>query len=189
MTYKNPMVSLEKYIEASKRRIQKRRDVQDERNAGIYSNGVSAYIDEDGHSLDGVVVPVWFKNLSRAWESNRQLGQARRSKKYDETQTSMKAKWNEWCDDKVDFGCSDYRTSKPKVGRPRLPDHLKKEPTKVKRSTLMKELLLANDITVKEDGDLYSHTGHYIGWKFQVNGRVRFQGEDPISVQQFLTLI
>ena len=178
-----------KQIEAGKRRAQKRKDVKDLRNAGIYSNGVNAYIDEDGHPLDGVVMPAWFKNISKAWESTRWLGQERRSKKHDETQSSMKDKWNEWCDEKVDFGCSDYRISKSKVGRPRLPDHLKKEPTKVKRSTLMKELLLANTITVDEDMTLRGENGLYIGWKFQINGRVRFEDEDPISVHQFLTLI
>ena len=84
---------------------------------------------------------------------------------------------------------SDPRIPKRKPGRPKLPDHLKKRPTKVKRSDEMKRLLLENGIEVKSDGSVHGRTGHYIGWTFQPNGRVKFEDEDPISIYKFLTFI
>ena len=77
---------------------------------------------------------------------------------------------------------------KSKAGKLTLPDYFKKNLTKVKRSEQMKMLLLENGIEVDEDGSLRSESGLYFGWKFQINGHIRFQDEEPISVHRFLTL-
>ena len=65
----------------------------------------------------------------------------------------------------------------------------KKSKPKVKRSDQMKQLLEESGIAVEEGGSLHSKDGLYVGWKFQINGRVRFEDEDPISIHRFLTLI
>lgn len=177
--------------ESAKLKKQKRRDYRDEVNAGVYNNGKDHYLDEDDNYRDDLAIPTWFKNLSRAWQSNKELGARRRRKKTDYAAKPLADDWNNWCDDRVEMlgeDC-DPRTQKAKVGRPRLPDHQKKNPTKVKRSEQMKALLLDHDIVVESDGSLKSKDGHYVGWKFQINGRVKFEDEDPISVHKFLTLI
>ena len=53
----------------------------------------------------------------------------------------------------------------------------------------MKSLLLDNSIEVHEDGSIHGEDGHYIGWTFQPNGRVKLEGEDPISVHKFLAIL
>ena len=180
----------ERNRESSKLKKQKRHDAQDLRNSGIYENGRDNYVDEDGHYRDDVAIPAWFKNLSRAWQSNRALGAQRRKEKI-ESSKPLTEDWDNWCDDRVQVLAEecDPRTLKRKPGRPRLQDHLKKTPTKVKRSDQTKMLLSEHGIAVEEDGSLHRKNGHFIGWKFQINGRVRFEDEDPISVHKFLTLI
>ena len=181
---------IERNRESVKLKKQKRQDVKDLRNSCIYENGYDHYIDEDGHYRDDVVVPTWFKNLSKAWQSNREL-RAKGQREETPCVRSLTEDWNNWCDSRVNMLGEEYdlRTPKPKVGRPKLPDYLKKNPTKVKRSTKMKILLSESGIAVHDNGSIHSKNGHYIGWKFQPNGRVRFENEDPISVHQFLTLI
>ena len=179
-------------IKSAKKYQQKKCDVKDVRNAGCYDNGKDHYIDHDGYPKDGVEIPHWFKNLSKAWQASRIAVAQRRQEKLNDTGTmNLSSKWNNWCDDRVGMlgeEC-DPRISKRKVGRPKLPEHLKKRPTKVKRSDEMKQLLLDNVIMVKEDGSIHSVSGHYVGWIFQVNGRVKFEDDDPISVHKFLSII
>ncbi len=192
---KNPMIQVQKNIESSKRREQKRQDAKDLRNAGVYDNGRDHYLDKNGDPMDGVDIPVWFKNLSRAWQSNKRLGTQRRKEKLDsiESTISVTDTWNQWCDDRVDLlgeEC-DPRKPKRKVGRPKLPYHLKKNPTKIKRSDQMKTLLLEHGIHPIEqpstDGpweDIFLK--EYPDWEFLPNGRLRHGDEPPISVHQFL---
>jgi len=179
-------------IESGRKVQQKKRDVKDQRNAGCYDNGRNHYIDNDGHPRDGIEIPHWFKNLSRAWQASRITNTQHRQEKLNEPETmNLSARWNEWADSRVEMlgeEC-DPRTHKRKLGRPKLPDHLKKRPTKVKRSDEMKQLLMENGIEVREDNTLHSATGHYIGWTFQPNGKVKLEGEDPISVHKFLSIL
>ena len=190
----NEMIKWQKQIErnheSAKLKKQKRQDVQDLRNSGIYENGRDNYVEEEGHYRDDVSIPAWFKNLSKACQSNRELGAIRRREKI-ESSRPLAEDWTNWCDDRIEMLGEEYdpRIQKRKPGRPKLPDHLKKNPTKVKRSDQMKQFLKENGIAVSMDGSLHSLSGLYIGWKFQINGRVRFEDEDPISVHKFLSLI
>jgi len=190
----NEMDKWQRDIESARKVQQKKHDVKDLRNAGCYDNGRNHYLDDDGHPRDGIEIPHWFKNLSKAWAAASRIAVAqRRQEKLNDTGTSknLSSKWNNWADSRVEMlgeEC-DPRAPKPKVGRPKLPEHLKKRPTKVKRSDEMKQLLLNNGIEVHEDGSIHNETGHYTGWTFQPNGRVKLEGEDPISVHKFLTLI
>lgn len=184
----NDMQKWEKSIEASRRKIQKRNDVKDLRNAGIYNNGVSAYLDEDGYPLDGVEIPHWFKNFSKAWKTNKRLGAQRRREKLNtiESTRTITDEWNDWCDDKVQMlgeEC-DPRNHKPKLGRPKLPAHLKKNPTKIKRSNQMRLLLQEHGITANEDSTIVN----YDGWTFCLNGRIKFEDEPTISTYEFIKL-
>ncbi len=166
-----------KDAEISKRRVQKRKDVQDQRYAGSYNNGKNAYLDEDGHPLDGVEIPIWFENLSKAWQSN--------SKKGVRSKDTIPKSWDEWCDDRVDLIGIDPRKAKRPVGRPKLPSHLKKNPTKTKRSDQMKQLLLEHGVHIEPAGQdefLVEHPD----WEFLPNGRLRYMEDQPISVHRFL---
>ena len=140
--------------------------------------------------------PWWFKNLEEAWAANRELGVMRRDAKSKKDLDKFKKEfpttakellsdpelWFTYCRER------EIGITRP-VGRPNLPSHLKKSSTKVKRSDLMKQLLKENGITVDVDGTLLGSNGRYVGWKFQPNGRVRFEDEDPISVHKFLSLM
>jgi len=177
----------------SKRIVLSRQRSIGKQSVVVYENGKDCYIDEDDNYRNDVVVPQWFKNLSKAWQSNKAFGAQRRRKKLDllESTKTIADNWNQWCDKRVDMlgeEC-DPRIQKRKAGRPKLPDHLKIRPIKIKRSDEMKAHLAENRITVKEDRTLRSQKGLYIGWNFQINGRVKFQDEDPISVHKFRTLI
>lgn len=186
----NTIKKWQRTIESSKQKVQKRQDTRDLRNSNIYANGKDHYLDADGYYRDDIEIPHWFKNLQKAWKSNRELRANRKEGKINHA-NSVVDDWHLYCDNRVEMFGEEYdpRTQKRKPGRPKLPDHLKKNPTKIKRSDKMKQLLKDNGITVKESGDLYTDTSHYIGWKFQINGRVRFEDEDAISVHKFLTLI
>ncbi len=79
----------------------------------------------------------------------------------------------------------DLEQPKRSVGRPSLPKHMKKESTKIKRSDLMKKLLLSHGITVKSIGQDEFLT-EYPDWEFLPNGRLRYKQESPVSVHKFL---
>ena len=86
--------------------------------------------------------------------------------------------------------CRGMEEYKRPVGRPKLTDDEKIQRKLIpKRSDAMRALLLKNGIAVSEDGSLHSKDGLFFDWKFQINGRVRFENEDPISVHSFLSLI
>ena len=135
----NSLTEMDKWqrdIESARKIQQKKRDVKDLRNAGCYDNGKDHYIDNDGHPRDGIEIPHWFKNLSRAWQASRIAVAQRRQEKLEEPETmNLSAKWNEWADSRVEMlgEEGDPRVHKRKPGRPPLPEHLKKKSTKVKR--------------------------------------------------------
>ena len=80
-------------------------------------------------------------------------------------------------------GLDEYRRP---VGRPKLSEKEKlNRPPKAKRSDAMRSLLLENGVTVSEDGSLHSKDGFYIGWKFQINGRIKFMGDEEFNVEPY----
>ena len=182
---KNPMIQLQKDIESSKRRQQKRQDAKDLRNAGVYGNSRDHFLDEDGYPRDGIGIPVWFKNLSRAWESNRRMGVRRRKEKLDPIESTKSAtdKWNQWCEDRVDLlgeEC-DPRKLKRKPGRPKLPNRLKKNPTKIRRSDQMCQLLADHGIAINADSSIEG----FDGFEFMKNGRIKFLGDENAGVESY----
>ncbi len=182
---KNPMIQVQKNIESSKRRQQKRQDAKDLRNAGVYDNGRDHYLDQNGYSRDGVEIPAWFKNLSRAWESNRQLGTQRSKEKFDsiESTKSVTDTWSQWCDSKVDMLGEEFdpRNPKRKVGRPHLPDHLKKNPTKIRRSDQMRQLLSDHGVEINTDSSIDG----FDGFEFMKNGRIKFLGDEDAGIEPY----
>ncbi len=179
----SPIQKIHKSIESSKQRMQKRKDANDLRNAGVYANGCDRYLDENGYPRDGIEIPVWFKNLSKAWQSN--------SKKGTRPKDTIPKSWDEWCDDRVDLIGIDPRKAKRPVGRPKLPAHLKKNPTKAKRSDQMRAILLEHNIHLfskpSNDGpweDIFLK--EHPEWQFLSNGRLRHRDEPPISIHRFL---
>ena len=73
------------------------------------------------------------------------------------------------------------------VGRPKLPDHLKKHNPRIKRSDLMKVLLAEKGIEVGFEGELLINGSSepYEGWLFQVNGRIRFMGNEEFNIEPY----
>ncbi len=86
--------------------------------------------------------------------------------------------WNEY------LSCRGI-TPKPLVGRPKLPDHLKKQNPRIKRSDKMKTLLAQKDITVSPEGKLLLNGKPYEGWIFQQNGRIKFMGDEKFNVEPY----
>ena len=77
---------------------------------------------------------------------------------------------------------------KNSVGRPRLPDHLKKHNPRVKRSDLMKRLLAEKGISVSPEGKLFldGNSVPYEGFLFQINGRIKHEESSTISTHTFI---
>ncbi len=178
----NEIMKWQKQIEASKRRVQKRQDVRDLRTAGVYSNGYDHYINEDGYPFDGVDTPWWFKNLQKAWKSKAE----QKNQVHGDGTDVIPKSWDEYCEGRVDLLGEEFdpRKVKPNIGRPKLPAHLKKNPSKIKRSDQMKLLLQEDGITVNSDGTIVN----YEGWIFCPNGRIKFENEPTISTYEFIKL-
>ena len=174
--------SNEKAKVAGAKAKQSRKDNNDLKNAGIYVSPDEKYLDEDGYHRDNIEIPTWFKNLSKAWQENRQQGATRRKEKTGSLKPVTEM-WDNWCNDRIEMlgeDC-DPRKPKPKVGRPKLPPEELKHP-KVKRSDKMRQILEDNGIDVLNDLSL----DKYPEWTFLPNGRVRQGDEPPISVHLFL---
>lgn len=79
--------------------------------------------------------------------------------------------------------------SKPKrkVGRPKLSDHLKKNNPRVKRSDKMKVLLAEKGISIGIKGEvlLNGDSRLYEGWIFQLNGRIKFLGDEKFNIEPY----
>ena len=149
---------------------QRRRDIRAEKPAGIWQDPRDKYLNSNGKPKANV--PVWFKNICKTWNRGS---------------TSDKEAWNKWCSSQIDHTGLDPRKKKRPVGRPRLPQHLKAEPIKVKRSDKMEALLLENGIHLT-DAKPYADVFlvEYSEWQFLVNGRLKHKEGAVISVHQFL---
>ncbi len=175
------MQKWQKSIESGKRRIAKRKARKEAIATGKYAP-YTGY-DDEGFPLPDP--PYWFLNLQKAWMSNRQLGRERRNKMLDDPKNvTIKQKWDEWCDERVDLGCSDPRKPKRLVGRPKLHPSQKMQP-KLKRSDQMRRLLQEHGITIESVGQ-DEFLIEYPDWEFLPNGRLRYRQESPISVHRFL---
>ena len=87
--------------------------------------------------------------------------------------------WNEYLSNR---GLSQ---PKRKPGRPKLPDHLKKNNPSIKRSDKMKTLLAQKGITVSSEGKLLVNGKPYEGWMFQANGRIKFLGDEEYNIEPY----
>lgn len=139
--------------------------------------------------------PVWYRNLEKAWASNRALKIEREATKLKEENQTLPNRFGTSIreaiadDDELWHDrCNELHTRR-KPGRPRMKPEDRKNNPRIKRSDKMKKLLLENGITVDEENNIHNDTGLYIGWKFQINGRVKFDEEPPISVHKFLSII
>ena len=77
---------------------------------------------------------------------------------------------------------------KRKPGRPKLPNHLKKQNPRIKkRSDQMKVLLFEIGIEVSTEGKLLinGNSEPYEGWIFQLNGRIKFMGDEEFNVEPY----
>ncbi len=152
---------------------ERRRDIRVEKSAGIWDDPRDKYLNSAGKPKADIVIPVWFLNIYKTWNRGS---------------TSDKEAWNKWCNSQIDHSGIDPRKKKRPVGRPRLPQHLKTEPIKVKRSDKMEQLLLEHDIHLTK-GKQYApiHLTEYPEWEFLPNGRVRDKENNIISVFKFLS--
>ena len=89
--------------------------------------------------------------------------------------------WNEYLSNRG------LKQPKRKVGRPKLPDHLKKQNPRIKRSDKMKTLLAQKGITVSSEGNLHlrGNSKAYEGWMFQANGRIKFLGDEEFNIEPY----
>ncbi|MCK5788422.1 MAG: hypothetical protein KAH32_05465 [Chlamydiia bacterium] len=91
--------------------------------------------------------------------------------------------WNEYLSNRG------LPASKPKrkSGRPKLPDHLKKQKHRIKRSDQMKVLLAEKGIRVSPEGKLLMNgvSDTYRGWSFQPNGRIKFMGDEEFNIEPY----
>ena len=80
-------------------------------------------------------------------------------------------------------------TDKPKrpIGRPKIPDHLKKNNPRIKRSDQMKVLLAEKGIEVSPEGKLLLNgvSDTYEGWSFLPNGRIKFMGNEEFNIEAY----
>ncbi len=137
--------------------------------------------------------PHWHRNLQKAWAGNRKLGEQRRVTKQQEESNELLEEAgtarevldnpDAWFD-----YCREHHICR-KPGRPKLPDHLKKNPTKIKRSDQMCKLLHEHGIEINTDSSIDG----FDGFEFMKNGRIKFLGDEDagiephsLSVHQFL---
>ncbi len=159
------MMKLNKSIELSDaardRANERRRDNRALKNAGVKKYNPTT------------AIPIWFKSIYKTWGRNY---------------TSDIEAWNSWCNERIDHLGIDPRKKKNKLGRPPLPDHLRKTPTvKTNRNAKMEQLLLDNNIHIvrtSKYGVVYLK--EYPTIELMVNGRIQLEDGSRISVHQFL---
>ncbi len=170
-----------KSIEGCKRRIAKRKATKE----GIVTGKHIPYTGYDDEGFPLPDPPYWFLNLQKAWISNHKLGIKRRAArgKADKedlpdarTLLSDPSAWESHCKER-DI------TSKTKkaVGRPRLPDHLKKNPTKIRRSDQMRQLLSDHGVEINTDSSIDG----FDGFEFMKNGRIKFLGDEDAGIEPY----
>ena len=161
--------------EANKSRREKanerRRDIRVEKSAGIWDDPRDKYLNSNGKPKANI--PVWFKNIYQTWGKGG---------------VADKNTWDQWCNSQINHSGIDPRTKKKKVGRPRLPDNMRKQPKRTGRALEMEQLLLDHGIHLTRTtkyGTVY--LTEYPEWEFLPNGRVRDKENNIISVFKFLS--
>ena len=135
--------------------------------------------------IDAPDEPQWHKNLQRAWASNRERGEERRAViRQEESQELLEEAGtarevldnpNAWFD-----YCQEHHICR-KPGRPKLPDHLKKNPTKIKRSDQMRKLLHEHGIEISDKNSIEG----FDGFEFMKNGRIKFLGDEDAGIEPY----
>ena len=156
----SPMLKWQRSIERSKKsrekQKQRRQDVQDLKNAGVWQSPDELYLDEYGQVKPDA--PTWYRNLSKAWDSNRSIHTVNRELKSRGLQPAKRKRKKKTMD-------------------------LKTRKVKIKRSVQMKALLENNGVSVSTNGTIES----YEDFTFLPNGRIKTPEKDVISAIQFLS--
>ena len=147
--------SIEKAKTARNKVKQRRQDIQDLKDAGVYISPDDLYLDQYGHVKPDT--PTWYRNIRKAWTSNRTIHQK---------SNGLKEKG--------------YASVKRK--RKKKPIEMKPRKVKIKRSVQMKLLLEDHGINILENGSVED----YDGFQFLPNGRIRTNENDVISAIQFI---
>ena len=157
----SPLQKLQRSMERAKRsRIkqkQRRQEIQDLKDAGVWKDPRTRYLDKYGYPLPDA--PQWWLNLRKAWDANDQRYAAR-------------------------MAARPLTGGEPKqtVRRKKRYKKIDRKP-KIKHSEKMRELLADHGIYVDPDNYLCDE---FAGWRFCPNGRLQRGSEPTISVHYFL---
>ena len=124
--------SNEKAMAANAKAKQRRRDIQDLKNAGVWQSPEELYLDEYGHTKPDA--PSWFKSLCKAWQSNRALH---------ESNKALKA-----------VGHAPAKRKRKKKNM-----DIKTRKVKIKRSVQLKVLLQEYGVVVNDAGTITGYDG------------------------------
>ncbi len=159
LTVKN-LINFDKSIKRIEAARAKHNEVRRD-NRALKNAGVKKY-------ASTVAVPNWFININKTFPLKA---------------TTDKTRWMEWLSNQTNLP-----DPKP-LGRPRIADDLKKKPVRTTKRDKHIELLLENDIHLKE-GKKYDnkYLVEYPEWEMMTNGRLKHIGGDKVSVYQFLKI-
>ncbi len=149
--------SLDRAKRSSAEEKQRRQEIQDLKNAGIWQDPRTLYLDEDGYVLPDA--PQWWLNLRRAWDANdRRYAAQKAARLLNEGEL-------------------------PRVPKRKKRYNKTERKPKVKHSEKMKLLLEDHGLHVSADGLLCNE---FSEWRFCPNGRLQRNDEPTISVFYFL---
>ncbi|KYJ87046.1 hypothetical protein [Sulfurovum riftiae] len=149
--------SLDRAKKSSANAKQRRQEIQDLKNAGVWQDPRTRYLDEDGYPLPDT--PQWWLNLRRAWDANdRRYAVQKAVRPFNKGEPPQAPK------------------------RKKRYNKIERKP-KVKHSEKMKLLLEDHGIHVSADGLL---SDEFSEWRFCPNGRLQHGDEPAISVFYFL---
>ena len=156
-----PIQKLKKQIEraniARVKQRQRRKDIQNLKDAGIWKDPRTKYLNQYGFILPGA--PQWWLNLRGAWETNdRKALEKRRVQSSESKEPAIKP------------------TRKKRYKK------VDRKP-KIKHSEKMRLLLEDHGIYVDQNNML---SDNFSNWKFCINGRLQRKKESTISVFYFL---
>ena len=157
-------------IAREKRRI-RQRDIKDAKNAGIWKSPDELYRDEYGYIKADA--PVWYRNFSKAWDANRDIGKENRIREANNYKPKKRRT------KKVTKDLNTY-----------LGVYNKK---KVSATVRNKSLLEEHGIGVNEDGTMYnivdSESMEWSDYLFVTSGKIKNISKTdtpPMSVIYFL---
>jgi len=149
--------SIERIKRASTKAKQRRQEIQDLKNAGVWQDPRTRYLDDDGYIL--LDAPQWWLNLRRAWDTNdRRYAVQKAARPLNEGEPPQVPK------------------------RKKRYNKIDRKP-KVKHSEKMRLLLEDHGIYVDDNGMLGDE---FYEWRFCPNGKLQRGLEPTISVHSFL---